>query len=105
MKSKWVIFGILLAIGMVLGGPQNAQADTWATCSVDQVGQDSDLSTVKLTDTAAIPTFTNQWFKLRAASSKQMLAVALTALSLGKNVTVLIAASDGVTLNSIKVDN
>ena len=102
MKNKWIIFGILLAIGMVFGGPQNAQADTWATCSINQVGQDLDVVTLRLTDNGAV--FTDKWFKLRASSSKNMLAIALTALSLEKDVSVLIA-NDGITINSIKVNN
>ena len=104
MKNKWIIFGILLAVGMIFAGPQNAQAGTWAIASIDQVGQHLDNGIVVLTHVHTTPVFTAKWFKLNPASAKQMLAVALTAQSLGKKITIEIAA-DNLTIERIYTRN
>lgn len=97
-----IITGILLMASLVLAGPQNAQADTWAIATIDSVGQQFGTSIVTLSQYGvATPTFTNKIFKLNATVSKPMLAVALTALSIDSKVTVAIA-TDGETINVIK---
>jgi hypothetical protein len=68
------------------------------TCNILQAGQTSGASGVayvQLTDTAATPAFANRWFTLDTSGvkSNQMLATALTALSLGKTVTLSITST------------
>lgn len=100
MKSKWIIFGILLAVGMVIWSPQSSYAATTATCQILQVSQDMGASTVTLKEVNGVFTTT---FTLYTASAKQMLAIALTAASLGKNVTVRIQ-NDGLTVDRIRMN-
>ena len=63
----------------------------WAgeyVCSVEEVGQGNPRAYVRLTDTAPTPDFTNMWFKLPVDRANEMLAVALTAISMNMNVHV-----------------
>lgn len=102
MKNKWIIFGMLLAIGMIFLGPQNAKADTWAVASINLIGQATTNTHVKITVEGT--DIINQWFQLKAAKSKEMLAIALTAASLGRTIQVQID-TDGITINTIRMLN
>lgn len=90
MKVKMMVFGMLMMAGIVFAGPQNAQAATYFVGHIVQQGQNLDNSIVVLTH---VTTGTPAWvgekaFILNPSSAKQMLAVALTAQSLGKDVVV-----------------
>ena len=89
MKNKPTIFGLFfaLAIGLVLFSPQTTLAATVAECSIVQVNQDMGAGGVTLAEVNGIFTKT---FLFYSPASKEMLAVALTAVSLGKNVIVRI---------------
>jgi len=91
---------MLLMMCLVFSGPQVAQAGTWAIASIDQVGQNFSNGIVMLTHVDASPTFTKKWFRLNPDAKNQLLAVCLTAESLGYKLTIEIAA-DNYTLTSI----
>lgn len=94
MKSRSVVFGMLLALGILLVAPLSAQAvDVWAVVSVDRVGQMEGVSAGHFTHVSGTPLFTNKFFAFVASGKKEMLATALTAVSLGKNVTIRIKNS------------
>jgi len=102
MKSKLIVLGILVTVGLIFAAPQGVQADSWATVSIDQVGQDYARSIIIITDTGGV--FTHQWCILHPNNKKEMLAVALTAQSQGKNLVVQID-DDGKTINRIRISN
>ena len=79
---------IAMTVGLfVIMGAINASAD-WYTCSINQVGASGAKSLVRLTDSATTPAFTNNWFFIEGDAAKEMLATALTAISMGKSVRV-----------------
>ncbi len=68
----------------------------WFTCTVNSAGPASDASEtappaiyINLTDQAG--SFTNQWFFAADNSKQQMLAVALSAMTLGAKVQMAVA--------------
>jgi hypothetical protein len=71
----------------------------WYTCTVDQAGPASDGTetpppVVYLMLSDAGGTFTGQWFFAAANSTDQMLAVALSAIGLGVQVTAALDHPD-----------
>jgi len=104
MKSKlFVVIGIFLALGVFFITSQTALAGTWCpTASIDEIGQDKGQSVVYLTDESGSGAFTYKWFQLNPNNKNQMLAVILTAQSLGKMVKVEIN-DDGLTIDRIRV--
>lgn len=88
MKSKKQFWMIAIVSTLLLLFTFNASAADWYTCSVVNVGVNNVGPAVRLTDTAATPAFTRGWFRLAGPDPKSMLATALTALSLEKNVWV-----------------
>ncbi len=104
MKRKLTFLAILLTLGLVLVPPQSAQVNTWVLTSITQVGQDLNSSIVALTHVAATPVFKNKQFRLNPENKKEMLAVALTAVSMGKNVFILLN-EDGFTIDRIRLKN
>ena len=105
MKSKLFVFGLILVLGVIIGSYQSANADTPPLdASIDMVGKVGAHSSIILTHISATPTFTAQWFNFNPQYAKEMLAVALSAVSLGKNVKVTINDA-GNTINSIRILN
>lgn len=104
MKIKLVVFGMLLMLGTLFAGAQNAHA-AWAVAHIVQQGQYLDQSIVVLNHVSATPTFTNQYFRLNPSSAKQMLAVALTAQSLGKDIIIEIDPVDTLKIIRLYVKN
>ena len=107
MKNKMVIIGMLLVVGLLFMGPVNVQAaDTISDASIGMVGVYLSNSAITLTHvpTSGSPVYTNIWFNFNKLYKKEMLATALTALSLGKNVKIG-ADMETKTINSIRVLN
>ncbi len=93
MKRKALVVVLLCAMGLAALSISEAQAaPPWYVASMSLCGANSWGYIVILTDTAATPAFTNQPFVIdpNAANGKVMYAAALTALSNGENVQVLI---------------
>jgi hypothetical protein len=104
MKRKLSVCLIVLALGLIFLGPQSAQAGTWALASISEVGKSLSQSVVILTHVSSKPVFKNKYFRFNSANNKDMLAVALTAASMGKNVKIFIN-QDGVTIDGIRMVN
>ncbi len=62
----------------------------WFTCSVEMAGPGKVETFISLTDQAADPAFTGKWFLFPADRSREMLAVALTAINSDKKVVVVV---------------
>jgi len=87
----------LFAMFLFVVSPPNAQADFsgWATCDVLMAGTIADAegnSYVRLTDQGGA--FTNRFFLLNYDVKKEMLATALTAISLDKPARVRISYAE-----------
>ena len=87
MKRNQVFLIAVVVIFITLTFVMNASA-AWYTCSINLVGSTSSKPAIRLTDTASSPAFTSNWFFIAGDKSKEMLATALTAMSMGKNVLV-----------------
>jgi hypothetical protein len=85
MKSKKLIAMVLLTFGFVFFITVTVSAaPAWYIVNVEKTGIGAGNYLVKVTDTAASPAFTGKWAKFTEAQEKSMLAVAMTAMSLGK---------------------
>jgi len=89
-KKLWLIL-VLVFAAMCFFTTQASAA--WYTASIVVVGSGSNNIYIQLTDTAATPAFSKTWFTLSGSQAKSMLAAALTAASIGKNVYVNCAAT------------
>ena len=99
MKKKIIFIPVLLIMFLFIFSVQPVLAvDTWATVSIDRVGQNGGVSAGHFTQVAANPIFTNQYLKFDSGSEKQLLATALTALSLGQNLVIRIKDGSTITL-------
>ena len=84
MKAKKICFlvGVLVLTSFLLVSIASAG---WYYCTIDRVGVNSvGKYIVFLSDTAAVPAFTNSWYVLNPAFGKELLALALTAQVNGK---------------------
>ena len=82
MKHKTFINIALLVTGMILFFTLNANADyARYVCNVISTGPAGSDTWVVLTDTAVTPKFSKAGFKFPAARAKEMMAVALTAMT------------------------
>ena len=87
-RMKAFALGFILILGItVLSFQTESKADAgWITCTVQSVGPGGGSVLIGLTDVNG--SFTLKWCYLNASQANQLLAVALTAMSLGKNVNV-----------------
>ena len=95
MNKKSIFIPVLLIMFLFIFAVQPATAaDTWAEVSIDRVGQNGGVSAGHFTHVNGV--FTNKYFSFDTSSEKELLATALTALSLGKDLKVRI--KDGTTI-------
>jgi len=85
VKKVFVMMVVVLSMLAVFAVSAHAGA-TWYTCEVNMAGIGMSWSYVKLTDKGG--NFTNKWFLLRSDRKKEMLAVALTAMTNNMEVQV-----------------
>jgi len=72
----------------------SAHAGVWYTCTVDKAGTGwKDHVYITLSDTAGTPAFTFVNFVVPDTRKKEMLAIALTAMTTGKSVLVNLSSS------------
>lgn len=83
---------LALAAGLVAAGESNA-APQWYICQVNLAGPAGALTLVRLTDIGAVPAFTKKWFLAPADRAKEMLAVAMAAMTNGMTVKVYVDIS------------
>jgi hypothetical protein len=87
---KRMVIIIAMACFVVALSIQGALAGTWLNyCNVDRVGEGSGAVYVMLTDTGGTGV-TNRWYTADPANQNVILATALTALSNGRQVQVLV---------------
>lgn len=102
MKRKLMI--TLLVLGMFLVGPFSVNAATWAVVSVDSIGPNVNRDVLTATEANNTPpVFTEKWLKLNPSRSKEMLAVALTAMTLDRNLIIRIM-DDNVTVDTMYLE-
>ena len=89
--GRLLLAGLLLLLlqGQVVAGAE------WFTCKVEVAGPAENYSFVTLTDQAETPAFVSKWFILPPDKSREMLAVALMAISTGKRVVVVVDPEAG----------
>jgi hypothetical protein len=85
LKNK--ILTIFAAFGLVIMTSLSAQA-AWYTVTVDNVGADNTTINIRITDTASNPAFTRIWVQAAGSTSQEIMATALTAVALEKNLLV-----------------
>lgn len=93
MKRKAILVVLLGFLALTALSSGNAEAGTWYTCTISQVGANWTPSyVVTLSDTAAAPAFTDRQFIIDPASlqRKEIYAAALTALANSTNVDVFL---------------
>jgi hypothetical protein len=83
-RSFILVLAVLTAITFFTLRSETQAAEAWYTCSVMSVGPGGGSVIIGLSDVNK--SFTLKWMYLDAAQTNQLLAVALTAMSLGKNV-------------------
>jgi hypothetical protein len=83
---------LILAAGW-FAADESSAAQQFYTCRVLLAGPGGAVTLVKLTDTASTPAFTGKWFLAPADRAKEILAVALTAMTNGMTVRVSIDLS------------
>jgi len=117
MKMKAMVVS-MLSVGLVFGTLSLANATSWITASVNRTSTTNGTVQVMLrydsgdgcTWGGSVGNATNVWFALPTAMNDQALAVALTAISLGKTVRVGVetcpdtTTSLGGTISSIGLD-
>ena len=93
MKKGSILLALAVTLGMLMLMAPQARAGAAYVCTVDQVGQAGATDTkFLLSDTAGTPAFTEKWCVPQFPDrSKEMLAIALTAMSSGMNVWVYIS--------------
>ena len=96
MKAKNIAVIVIVFVGVMflLSIPASAE-QAWYECTINMAGPGSSSTYIILTDTAAAPEFTNKWFVATADRAKEMLVVALTAISNDLMVKVRIDLDDG----------
>lgn len=88
-KKIGLLVMVVILAGAYLATDSSAAAD-WHTCTVDAAGPGWDSIYIKLT-APAFPA--GKWFTVAAQSGKEILAVALTAMSNGMQVMIFADAS------------
>jgi len=90
MKVKKMFLAMVVVFSMLAVFAVSAHAG-WYTCTVNMAGAGWGTNCyIKLSHTAATPAFENRWFVPLDSQKKEMLAVALTAMTNNMNVSVYI---------------
>lgn len=85
---------ILFPLTLLLSGSEAQAGQQWYVCSIVKVGQSGGKDYLQLTHvpTLGSPAFTARFFRLPAEKAKEMLAVALSAVTSGFKVEVYLDA-------------
>ena len=90
MKAISLLLATMGILILTLFLPGRALAElNWYVCSIEQAGPAGTATTIyiRLSDTADPPEFLDTWFRALVGREKEYLAVALTAMSLNRNVS------------------
>ena len=94
MRAKKVFLTMAVVFSMVAIFAVSAHAGVWYTCTVDKAGTGwKDHVYIRLSETGG--SFTNVCFVAPDGRKKEMLAIALTAITTGKNVSVNLSSIGG----------
>ncbi len=95
VKPLWLMAAAVM-LAICTNPLQADAAQDWYTCTVLKVGPVSEGTTtyIQLTDTASPPAFVEKYFRFVGERAKEMLAVALTAVSSGLKVLIRADASE-----------
>ena len=94
MRAKKVFLTMAVVFSIVAIFAVSAHAGVWYTCTVDKAGTGwKDHVYIRLSETGG--SFTNVCFVAPDGRKKEMLAVALTAMTNGKNVWVNLSGTTG----------
>ena len=89
MRAKKVFLTMAVVFSMVAIFAVSAHAGVWYTCTVEKAGSGAGNHVcIWLSDTNDPPAFTNRFFTAPDGRKKEMLAIALTAMTTGKQVEV-----------------
>ena len=92
MRVKKMFITMVVVLSMLAVFAVVAHAG-WYTCTVNMAGPGWGTHCyIKLSDTAATPDFENRWFVALDSQKKEMLAVALTAMTNNMNVLVCVSS-------------
>jgi hypothetical protein len=94
MKKNMFIIPVLLVMFLFIFSVQQVSAGTWAKVTIERIGQVGLGSSIRLTHVSGI--FTDKYFTFNPAIEKQLLATALTALSLNRD--LLVNIKDGTNI-------
>ena len=95
MRAKKMFLTMAVVFSMVAIFAVSAHA-AWYTCTVDRAGTGwNDHVYITLSDTAGTPAFTGVNFVVPDTRKKEMLAIALTAMTTGKSVLVNLSDTSG----------
>ena len=101
MKKKGTSLVTIVLMAVILMFASSADAEsTWYACSVDLTGVTGSSVFVQLSDTALTPAFTQKLFGCPVETSKEILAIALSAITNNLNVLILTDISGDGTLDS-----
>ena len=96
MRAKKVFLTMAVVFSMVAIFAVSTHAGVWYTCTVEKAGSGwNDHVYITLSDTAGTPAFTFVNFVVPDTRKKEMLAIALTAITTGKNVSVNLSSIGG----------
>jgi len=89
MRAKKVFLTMAVVFSIVAIFAVSAHAGVWYTCTVEKAGTGAGNHVcIWLSDTNDPPAFTNRFFTAPDGRKKEMLAIALTAMTTGKQVEV-----------------
>ena len=89
MRAKKMFLTMAVVFSMVAIFAVSTHAGVWYTCTVEKAGTGAGNHVcIWLSDTNDPPAFTNRFFTAPDGRKKEMLAIALTAMTTGKQVEV-----------------
>ena len=89
MRAKKMFLTMAVVFTMVAIFAVSTHAGVWYTCTVEKAGTGAGNHVcIWLSDTNDPPAFTNRFFTAPDGRKKEMLAIALTAMTTGKQVEV-----------------
>ena len=96
MRAKKVFLTMAVVFSIVAIFAVSAHAGVWYTCTVERAAVGwNDHVYITLSDTAGTPAFTGVNFVVPDTRKKEMLAIALTAMTTGKSVLVNLSDTSG----------
>ena len=88
---KRAMCAVLLSLAVMIYVLPTLAAPRWFICTVSRAGvTEAGTMFIRVTDTANNPAFTNRFFSVVKSVQKEMLAVAITAITTGVKVQLMV---------------